>query len=295
MTLKEFGGILASLTGISQADAISALSQADKPEEYKDLAEVTKFLNETIGNRFKVIGEDNLKRGKKEALSALERDIRQSYGLDNKAQGLELVSALLEAQKSTWTKENSGQGAGKTTEITEDMFKNSDFAKNLVDTWSKKYSDLETEFTTFKNDAQSKEHKTKVLDAVTKWFTDQGTPVLGKTKGELQRKAFFDSINPNEWGFDESGNLIPVDAEHNQLKHPVHYTPITASERLNQACFIEFHEIDPGKKGADLGKSGGSLNPLKVNPSDINSVLNNPNISYEDKQKAYEAYQKAQK
>jgi len=210
MDITEFGGVLASLTGKSEKEFLNELNQfIQDADEDPDKAKsgISEYLETQFGQKFKSIGQQQLDRGIREGLTALEKKARDKFGVDTDARGLDLIERIVEAQRQTAAKEASPN----LEDLSADQLKGLPQVQELVKPWVSKYEETQNAFEQYKTQIEQRNHAQQVRGAIRNEFLKLN-PILPKDEAKRQKavEAFVNSFNPSRFAVTDSGNIKPL-------------------------------------------------------------------------------------
>lgn len=195
MTAGDIDSIL-NESGEDQAKLVKALTERHATR----VAEITAEARPPEGQTFK----DGVKKGFKDAMSNLEKSIREEFDIESTATGMDLVKEIITAQAAA---------SGKTATLDDEAVKKhpvyqqleKTVKKQLQDTtaeWEKKYNDRETEIK--RGEALSKVQQ-KALEV--RNSLNPSIPGNAKIAANME-KGFLSEFANLEFTFNDDGAII---------------------------------------------------------------------------------------
>lgn len=237
--------------------------------------------------------QDGYKKAKGEVLSELEKELKSSFSFDGTEQGVDLVKAIV-------TKASTGGNGGKGNLTDEDVKKHPLFL-NLQDAHAKKAQEIETQWqekytnleNTHKKDVTVAGIKSKAFSVL-----DGLNPIYPTT--EAVRNNLKNTFAKTFEGFDyqevDGRTLI---LENGKVKEDLHGNRVDLDSFIKEtaANYFEFKQNNGGgnEGGGDDKGNGGNGGGANLEPKtleDLTKIADDPNISNEDKQKAFENFDK---
>jgi len=297
MNVSDFGGLFASLTGKSEEEITSKLNQIAQDAEENDgdpKEGVAQFLEDAFSAKFRSISEQQLNRGIRESRESLEKKLKTKYEINSSAKGEDLIDQIVEAQRQS----AAASASTKLEELSADQLKGLPQVQEMVKPWVSKYEQAQSEFEQFKNDIQSREHSSKVKQAIRNEFLSLN-PILpaDETKKQKAIEAFVNSFNPSQFAVTETGSIKPLGESGNTLQDDK-YNEVRLTDFVRANNYFDVHKADPTKaspqpapKGAPSQSSGSTQ---FANRAELHKFMNDPSIPTDKKRAAYEAWNASQ-
>jgi len=293
--MLKFLELLARLTGIATTELEAQLKANASEDGTLDKATVTKVLNDAFSDKFKKVGEEQLKRGKREKAEALEKEISDKYGVTG-AKGIDLVKLAVEKAKP----------AAKTDELTKENALENEIVKDLQEelrtALKGKYEETITSLQTQIKDQAQKNHRAKVLGTAKDFYLKNKAKIT--TDGVLDARKWktLEVLITQQKYKEVDGVLQLIDEKGNRVNDEFH-EPIKFEDHLKELNPFGFHEFDPDKKGAEPGgKKGGAggaggsgkFSHIKTK-EDLVEYITNRDTKKEDRVAAKEYFEKLEK
>lgn len=239
--------------------------------------------------------QEGYKKAKKEERSAFETELKTAFNFDGQDTGVDLVKAIVGA---------SSTGGGK-GEITEDAVKRHKVYQDLLDnlnskvaetekTWQEKYTQLES---THKRDTVVGGVKSKALNIL-----DSLKPVYPKNQEAATnlKNTFASTFAQYDYEEQDGRTLILKDGK---VLTDQHGNRIQLDDLIKDTAnkYFDFQQSSGGGNGGNGGGgngggsgSGGAGGSFKepTTLAELTKIIDDPNISHEDKNKAIEAFDK---
>lgn len=301
--ILKIGGLIARLTGKSESEVIAALKLNADGEDLKPQAEVEQYLSDVFGSKFRDIAEGQFKRGLREKGEQFEKEIKEKYGLTSTAQGVNLVSELLESN-ATKIREESGKGA---TKLTAETAKDNPIVRELLtQAVTDAIAEKETIISGLENDLNSERTKQNVasvkdtirqIQANQKWRFDE-------TLRSKQEDIFFKAIDFSKFKKDENGKYIPVDEKGNHLLGD-NYQKVSIEDYISSMNPYGVHEFDPNvstpgstsqtPNGTPSGE-GANFNGINLkDPEAVAKYVSDPSVKPEQRAEVMKKFEETQK
>jgi len=249
--LNELLEALTSLTGKSKTELEDQLKTNSSEDGSLDPKNIASVLKAEFGLKLKTVSEAQYKRGQKEKSKYFEDLLKTKSGIKSTAIGEDLVIEAVNAISSS--KE------GEKVDLSEDEIAKHPITKKLLDERTTKLKSI--------HDKEIKEYGEKLTTEKQKSLKSK---VLTKAQTELlaaKAKLLGDDgqIDPVRWGFvekmvlaerwaeDESGNIVPVDSEGNQLETKDTFNKISFAQKVASLNPYGFNQIDPTKASPEPG------------------------------------------
>lgn len=240
-------------TSLNKTDAEVAALFLNADDTYNDATDV---LSQQLASHIESVKGDTSKlfdngysKGKKEALSQAERDIKSRYGITSDKGLIDLVSEVVQLE----TESVRNQFEGK--EVTEEDFKKSDFYLSLINT--------------HKEQLQAAEDKAKEVDQV--WQKkilaqevdkyalleiDKLNPILDAdpNRAANQKANLLREINSLNWKLDDDGNLLPLNDDGTHKTND-HGHSVNANEVV-KSVVEKFHSLAVSDPHNPIGGGG---------------------------------------
>lgn len=233
--------------------------------------------------------QEGYKKAKGEERGEAEKEIKSAFGYDGGEQGVDLIKAIVA---------KSAQGGNGGKGLTEDDVKKHPAYLNLQDslakqiqetekTWQEKYANLET---THKRDVTVSGIKNKafsILDSLNPVYPGSET-----VKNNL-KNTFASTFERFDYQEVDGRTLI---LENGKVKEDQHGNRVDLESFIKDtaAGYFEFKQNNGGGNsgggGDDGGKGGASLQPKTL--EELTKIVDDPNISKEDKEKAFAHFDK---
>lgn len=246
--------VLASVTGISQTELKGKLLKPESEELIEGFDAEVKSL---IGEKIKSVGEQQYKRGIREAATGLEKTLKEKFEISDNLQGNELIERIYEVSQEKKQVEPSDLEPEKIK--AHPVFQEE--IKRLKENAKKDVDKVRSEYDSFKNEVQTKELKSFLYSKAVKVLKDSRANLGNAPEDEEKRiGAFKRMLNLNEFKIDGEGDekkIVVVDNEGN-IKTDSNYNPIDFESYIKDLNPFGFHEHDPGKNGggAPRGTNG---------------------------------------
>lgn len=305
MTPEEFGQLLASVTGKSPAEVLASLKTEANGDEYKDTAGQIAAAKELLVGKIQTVSAEQKARGTREALSGLERELKQEFGFAGDAKGKELVTAIVAKAKADAATEAGGASslADATPEELAALPQVQQMITTKLQEGGQKYTELQEEFNQFKQNQERTALKT-VAEKRAIAALEKHKAILGEGDDKTKRLNFFlkslpyDSFKLHEENGEQK--VIVLD-ENGHTMQDNFGNPIPFEQFIKEQNPYGFHKFDPqqgspnhGQGGGNAGGGGGSSLNFKSD-AEYHDFLANPNVKIEDKRAAMTARQQQQK
>lgn len=263
MSKKLILGVLGTLFKMTEVEVAELLKKSDGGDDFdedkalqliidKDKARI-QALTEGSKGKF----DDGYKKGQKETMEKLEKQLRTKYGIEEELQGEELVEAILTA-KITEVQKQSGK-----KDLTEEEIKKLPVFLNLEKSLRKAVDDAKAESQTALQKAQEeftqKEVFGRVKDKAVSYFKSKN-PVLSEDALKAENQINF-GLLANLQGYkyqDNNGQTVILKPDGSRLEDG-HGHPMTLESLVDDitAKAFDFKVAEP-RKQAGNGGSGGS-------------------------------------
>lgn len=291
MTILEFAQLFASVTGKSETEVIAALKKNAEGDELKGKTEIESYLKGLIVSKIQSVSSDQQKRGRKEALEGLEREIKTEFGFQSNAIGKDLIKELVTAQVAA-AKPTSGQPDG---EWTREKLSALPIVQELITEGKQeagtKYSDLQAEYNNFKQTQQTQQLKSLArqhgIDAL-----DKHKAILGEKEDRKRRLDFFFDALPYDnlklVEKDGKPQIVVLDSN-GHTQQDDFGNPISYEQFVKQRNPYGFHKYDPNQNSPSPQPGGGSPSgggtPMNFkSDAEFYAYLSDPKISRENKE-----------
>lgn len=186
-----------------------------------DLKVVTEADEKRVA-KFNSEKTQQLNRGIKEGASKIEKEMKEKYGVESDAIGIELVDSIVLKQVEEATKEGS-KDISKNPKYIELQASIANQLKAKDKEWEKKLADRETEF---KRDKLFDVVKDKALVNL-----EGRKPILptDPQKAQVWKNTYLNELKTGNYQQSEDGTIIVLDKEGNAMKDS-HGNPVTFDE-----------------------------------------------------------------
>lgn len=240
--------------------------------------------------------QEGYKKAKKEERTAFEEEIKGQFKLDSQATGLDLITAIVSA--------NKGAASGK--EITEDDVKRHKSYQDLVDSMNTKVKDVETTWQTKLADLENQHKKAGVTGNIKNkalGILDSLKPVLPKNANAATnlKNVFTSTFDGYEYEEQDGRTLILKDGKILEDKHG-NRVQLDDFIKETAGSYFDFAENNGGGNGGNgsgagagaggSGAGGGSTSFTKPSTlEELTAIVDNPEISTADKEKAIKEFE----
>lgn len=273
MKISIIGKLLASYSGKSETE-INGLLYKDPSAETKEFRteeEITSSIDDlltaklsAVTDKSKTVGEDQRKRGVREAMSSHEKAIKAKYGISSELKGEELVDFIVnEKLKSV----KSGTGANALT--LENALENpivQQVVKSKLDPIIAERDKISGEFDTYKTGIEATNSaaviKEQLIAAYTKAKAKLGEGDSRTVKiNSLLDRRYFDPANFKvEKLADGTSKITPIDSNGNPLKDS-HMNDVTFESYALAGNPYGVDEFDQSKGGTGAAPAAGGTPP----------------------------------
>lgn len=299
---------LSKVTKISSEDILSNLTKKGEKEGETVIVENDKaiaYLDKIIKDKINVVGSTNLGRGKSEALTNFEKEIRTNYSSsDTSLKGIDLVKSIVDIEiekvkkpEKVIEKEITIETA-KASPIVQKLLKDAvDVVVKEKDTISDEYSNYKKQITgkakkdLIWNSFEATARKNKHLLAAA------GTPQLAN-----QKNFFLNGLNLDNYKIDETDpqnkRIVILDDAGNPLKNDYQDLVDTEKHFLKISPFpVVKYDPDKGGSGAggEGGKGGSGSTKRFKNEEEMTAYITNMDIPEADREKAFDEWEKSKK
>lgn len=278
---------LLSSENATEETVLNTLLELDinRVAELKKAADTSKF-------------QEGYAKAKKEERSEFEKEIKDKFKVDVNDTGLSLIEKIVEANKT------AGSGS---KEITEDDVKKHKSYQDLLDSMNNKIQSANTEWETKYNELQKNYSKAGIVSKVktTALSTLEALkPVLPKNAAAATNlknifTGVFDSYDYEE---QDGRTLILKDGK---LLEDSHGNRVELNDFIKQTAnsYFDFQENNGGSNGGNggnagagagsgAGSGGGSASYTAPKTlEELAAIVDNKDVSYEDKQKAIKDFE----
>lgn len=220
-----------------------------------DEGRVAKLKGTTDPVKLKEINDNFYKKGIKEGLEGFEKQVKEKFAFETELKGVELLTALVDANK----------GTGKPEQLTDDDVKRHKLYQDLMQDSKSKVAEVEEkwkgELEAVKSNYQREAVFSKVKDKAMSLVTAR-KPILPKdaVKAQNQLNLVLDKLNSNK--FDIQGDrFLVMDADGKVLEdnhgHTVNFNDYVHSIADN---FLEFEEAQQ-RSSTGAGAAGSGTGP----------------------------------
>ncbi len=215
---------LSRLTNIDSTELAKALTNLENGEPLP-MDEASSKVCDLVGQRISKVGDDQHKRGRKEALTSKEREIAKLYNIQAKPFA-EMFDELISKTKSEAQSEFNSKQAPN-IQILEDQ---------LADL-HRKIAEKDNLFETQKTEFEQRTLKNKVVDKAFRKFMDLN-PNLSEEEStrELQIQMFKERIAQGNYKLD-GDSIVILDSEGNVKKDKL-YSPVTLDDHVAANNFL---------------------------------------------------------
>ncbi len=269
----EFLEDLSRLTGRETAELETELFESVEGEELslKEGANIFGMIatgRKALIERNKQERKDQYNRGLKEGATKFEKAIRGLGEFDADLQGVDLLNALVEAQKS----------AKGDNEITEQFLAKNPVANQWLNTKLAKSSEaveaLKQEYET-KFNTITRERQAEKIDVVVFDWLDQNNWNAGEGKiKESRRSAIRQLLNYDRINMDDKGQLVILDENgapaRDEMEHPIKWTDYI--KQIGDAVG-GFNKVKPSGTPPSPGSTGGDKKLSVTSEDQLNAIL----------------------
>lgn len=226
-------------------------------------------MNQIFSKKFRDIGDSQLGRGKRESLTALERELKNDFGIDSHLQGKELVKAIVEAKTEAALEEAKAAGLKignkKPEELTADEIKGLPAVKTLlqneVSKVTERLTQREKEFQDYKQGVEKVQLQNMVRRSIEQIATKNKFALASDTaQREKQLNLFIKTLDLSELKL--NGEEIELVDKEGNLKRDDKHNIINFEKYVSELNPFGVHQFDPNKAGGgagdDKGSAGGS-------------------------------------
>ena len=294
------------LSNKSQSELLNQLTKGESQTELLPENELKPILLEMLSGKINEVGQNNLKRGTREALTNLEKTARTKFNSTSTAQGVDLIESIVNSQVEAFKAGFKPEGGGTPDEITIESVKKLPFYPTLVDEiknpFETRYSELETEYNTFKT-GQLTNQKKAVVYKLAEQILERNKAILGEGDDRIKRVNFFNNSIPLDRlqlsEVDGKTKVVVLDSSGIQMVDP-YQTPISYEQFIKDLNPYGFHKHDPNRSGTGGdrglgGGTGGSSSGKWKTESEFVSYIQSPNLTDEQRQAAYKEFQDSNK
>lgn len=257
-----------------------------------DKTRITTLTKPKEGQTF----SDGYKKGKKEALTDLEKEAKEKFGVETDVTGLELIEAIVEDKTKT---------AGKKQELTDDDIRKHPYFQNSEKAFKKQLKDKEEELNGKIAEKEKEFNRTSTLNTIkgNAWADVEGLkPVLPKNAAvaQTQKNNFLKAFDA--YDFDMADPKNPVVVENGKVKVDQHGHTVTLKDLAKQLAgeHFEFQNNNGGNNGGNDNNDHQNNNGTKTYPAGIvkpktieefAKIVDNQAIKLEDKQIVMEVWE----
>ena len=239
--------------------------------------------------------QDGFAKGKKESLTAFEKEVKDKYGVDADLLGIELIDAVVTAKATT---------GGTLTD--DDVKKHAVYVareRELKTELKNKTTELEGKITEKEKEFTKKQNLGIIKDKA--WgVVSKLNPLLSKTAevAQTQKNTFLAALEANEYDLQETGPVILVDGK---AKTDDHGNIVSFDDFVtgNAKRFFDFENNNGGSNGGNDNNDhkGGGQGGAKAYPAgvtkpktmeDLVKVLNDKTIKVDDRVIVQEVWDK---
>lgn len=293
--------LIGKLINVPSQELIANLTKNGEGNELIEEAEVKTFLENAFSNKINTVGTDNLKRGKREALTALEKSIRSKFNVSSQAQGIDLVDLVVNSQLEAAKAGNNPTNPPKTDNLTLESIKKLPIYQSLVDSiknpFEERYFNLEKEYNTFKTEQLTNQKRAIAYKMATQ-ILDKHKAILGEGETRNKRVNFFNNSIPLDRlqisEVEGKPQVTVLDANGNKMVDR-YQTPISYEQFIKDLNPYGFHKHDPSKSGTGGeggigGGTGGSSTVFKTDAEFLQHI-NSSKMTPAERQQALKDYQ----
>ena len=297
--------LIGKVTNVPKTELIAKLTKNGEGTELIEETEAKAYIETILSNKINTVGTDNLKRGKREGLSNLEKSIREKFNFTSTAQGIDLIESVVSNQLETLKAGLKPEQSESGDEITIEKIKSLPIYQTLVDEiknpFETRYSELETEYNNFKTDHLTNQKKSVAYKLATE-ILDRHKAILGEGDARNKRLNFFNNSIPLERiqlsEVDGKPNIVILDSNGNKMVDK-YQTPITYEQFIKDLNPYGFHKHDPdrtgtGGDGGIGGGTGGSGSKWK-NDGEFMTYINDPKLTPDQRNAALKEFQESKK
>lgn len=289
MTVLELTEVLSNLTGIGSQELVKMMTTEDG-KTLKAKEEIADSLNQIFSKKFRDIGDSQLGRGKRESLTALERELKNDFGIDSHLQGKELVKAIVEAKIEAALEEAKAAGLKignkKPEELTADEIKGLPAVKTLlqneVSKVTERLTQREKEFQDYKQGVEKVQLQNTARRSIEQFANKNKFALASDTaQREKQLNLFIKMLDLSELRL--NGEEIELVDKEGNLKRDDKHNIITFEKHVCEFNPFGVHQFDPNKAGGgagdDKGSAGGDNKSPKFKTEEEAMIYVNRNLS----------------
>lgn len=255
--------VVATLSKLPIADLQAKFKNTETGDDLSE-DEAANVLKEVIGNRLQSFKEEVKGEVTRKTLSTYEKQLKEKYGVDVQAQGIELVNIIVESEKakhkplpaevdfSKWDEEKWAQ---------HEPFRIA--AKKAAKIYEEKATRLETEFEAYKTQEATRQHDLSVFSHLRKKLQSMNPNGLqnAATADKLIDDYLKSNFDPKKLKFD-GDDLVALDNEGNIMKDKSNlYEPVKAEALLKTTWYHGFNSVPaqnnpPAPNGSNANSSG---------------------------------------
>lgn len=283
-----------SASGEDQTKLISAILEKDTAR----VQAITDAAKPPAGQTFK----DGEGKGKKEALTAFEKSLKDKFGIESELTGLELVQELLTSKS---------QG-GQSGDLTDEKVKTHPVYQQLEKAMKKAVQDKDTEWQAklAEQEAATKKadtHRTVQAEALK--FLQTLNPAIPKNEliAQNMQKGFLGSLlNGIDYTVNDDGSIVPMKDGKVMTDAHGHTLPFSDLVKTTATGYYEFAQNNGGGNGGNgsqgqnqnggqqknAGQGGGSTTARTTfkNEADFFAYTRDTNVPIADRLTAQEAW-----
>lgn len=244
MISPKFLEVFATLSKMQAAD----LQAKFKNTEGEDLSEdeAAGVLKEVFSSRFHSFKEEVEGAATRKTLTKLEKQLKEKFGVDSQAQGIDLVNAIVESEKAKFKPTPAEVDFSKWDEekwAEQEAFRNA--ARKAARLHEEEANRVKAEFEAYKNQETTRQHNQSVMSALAKKL--QGMNPNGLQNAATAQKKVDDflksNFDPKKLKFD-GDELVVLDDEGNVMKDKTNlYEPIKAENLLKTLWYDGFNTV----------------------------------------------------
>lgn len=278
---------LLSSENATEETVLNALLELDinRVAELKKAADTSKF-------------QEGYAKAKKEERSAFEKEIKDKFKVDVEDTGLSLIEKIVAANKT------AGSGS---KEITEDDVKKHKSYQDLLDSMNNKIQSTNTEWETKYNELQKNYSKAGIVSKVKTMALSEleaMKPILPKNaQAATNLKNIFTGVFDSFDYEEQDGRTLIL--ENGKLKEDSHGNRVELKDFIKQTAnsYFDFQENNGGSNGANGGNGSGGSGSAGGNGGggasytspktleDLTAIIDNKEISLQDKEKAIKEFE----
>lgn len=294
--------LIGRLTNVPKTELIAKLTKNSEGTELIEESEVKSYIEQIFSNKINTVGNDNLKRGKREGLSDLEKSIRQKFNSTSTAQGIDLIESVVSNQIET-VKAGIKPNEKGTADLTIEEVKKLPFFSSIVDEIASPLKDENSKVNKAFEDYKQSIEIGKKQNVVKEFCFD----VWRKSKGIHSDKQsvldlHFKTIDLNKFKVEGEGDnrkVTIVDENGNRLQDGL-YNDIIPSDFIKSKWTLDFHKHDPNRSGTGgdsgmQGGTGGTSSGKWKNDSEFSNYIQDPKLTDQQRQTALVEYQASKK